>query len=109
MKYLINVIDDATASGTPDEMVAIDAFNDGLRANGHWVYAAGLTSPQDATVIDNRAEAGLVVDGPFVETKEWIAGFWIIDAPDRETALALATAGSNACNRRVEVRPFLER
>ena len=107
MKYLINVIDDATASGSPDEMVAIDAFNDGLRANGYWVFAAGLTSPQDATVIDNRAEAGLVTDGPFVETPEWIAGFWIIDAPDRETALTVAAAGSNACNRRVEVRAFL--
>lgn len=107
MKYLINVIDHATASGTTDEMVAIDAFNDGLRANGHWVFAGGLGAPRDATVIDNRDEAGLVIDGPFVEAKEWISGFWIIDAPDHSTAIALATAGSNACNRRVEVRAFL--
>jgi len=58
-------------------------------------------------VIDNRAEAAIVTDGPFVETKEWVSGFWIIDAPDRDTAVALATEGSKACNRRVEVRSFL--
>jgi hypothetical protein len=42
-----------------------------------------------------------------VETKEYIAGFWIIEAPDLDVALELATGGSKACNRRVEVRPFL--
>ena len=46
-------------------------------------------------------------DGPFVESKEHIAGFWIIDAPDLDVALALMADGSKACNRRVEVRPFL--
>ncbi|HUL78013.1 MAG TPA: YciI family protein, partial [Vicinamibacteria bacterium] len=46
-------------------------------------------------------------DGPFVETKEWLSGFWIIEARDLDEALELAAAGSKACNRRVEVRPFL--
>ena len=54
-----------------------------------------------------RAEAGIVTDGPFAETKEWVSGFWIIDAPDQATAIALATAGSRASNRRVKVRGFL--
>jgi hypothetical protein len=49
----------------------------------------------------------LIVDGPFVETKEHVAGFWIIEAPDLDVALALATAGSKACHRKLEVRPFL--
>lgn len=109
MKFFISVIDSATASGTPEEMTAIDAFNDRLREQGHWVFAAGLGAPSDATVIDNRAEAGIVTDGPFVETKEWAVGFWIIEAPDQATAIALATEGSKACNRRVEVRQFLVR
>ena len=45
MQYLISVIDDRTGSGTAEEMVAIDAFNDRLKAGGHWVYANGLGSP----------------------------------------------------------------
>ena len=46
-------------------------------------------------------------DGPFVESKEYLAGFWIIEAPDLDVALKLATEGSKACNRKVEVRPLL--
>ena len=49
----------------------------------------------------------MVTDGPFVESKEYLAGFWIIEAPDLDVALKLATEGSKACNRKVEVRPFL--
>jgi hypothetical protein len=45
MQYLVNVLDDRTASGTEEEAVAIDAFNDRLRAGGHWVFAAGLADP----------------------------------------------------------------
>ena len=46
MQYLVSVIDDGTGSGTPDEMAAIDAFNDRLQAEGHWVFAGGLASPE---------------------------------------------------------------
>lgn len=107
MQYLISVIDDRPESGTADEMVAIDAFNDRLKADGYWVYANGLASPDAATVIDNTGDEPLITDGPFVETKEWVAGFWIVDAPDLDVALRLAAGGSKACNRKVEVRPFL--
>ena len=88
-------------------MNAIDAFNDGLRANGSWVFAGGLASPDTATVIDNRGGEAIVTDGPFLETKEYLAGFWIINAPDLDAALKLAAEGSKACNRKIEVRPFL--
>jgi hypothetical protein len=107
MHYLFSVIDDKTGSGTPEEQAAIDVFNDQLQADGYWVFAGGLNAPSTATVIDNRGGAAMVADGPFVETKEHIAGFWIIEAPDLDVALKLATEGSKACNRRVEVRPFL--
>ena len=107
MQYLVNVIDSRSESGTAEEMVAIDAFNDRLRAGGHWVFAAGLADPSVATVIDGRGDEPILTDGPFVETKEWAAGFWIIEATDLDVALALMTEGSKACNRRLEVRPLL--
>ena len=108
MQYLVSVIDDTTGFATSDEMAAIDAFNDRLRANGHWVFAGGLGTPDSATVIDNRCGKALLTDGPFLESKEYLAGFWIIEAPDLDVALALAAEGSKHCNRKVEVRPFLE-
>jgi hypothetical protein len=107
MQYLVSVIDDQTGSATSNEMAAIDAFNDRLRADGHWVFAAGLGSPDAATVVDNRAGEAVFTDGPFLESKEYLAGFWIIDAPDLDVALELAAEGSKHCNRKVEVRPFL--
>jgi hypothetical protein len=107
MQYLVSVIDDVSGSGTPEEREAIDVFNDGLQVEGHWVFAGGLASPSTATVIDNRGGAAVVTDGPFVESKEYLAGFWIIEASDLDVALKLATEGSKACNRKVEVRPFL--
>jgi hypothetical protein len=87
-------------------MAAIDAFNERLMAEGHWVFAGGLESPSTATVIDNRREEALFTDGPFLESKEHLAGFWIIQAADLDVALKLAAQGSRACNRKVEVRPF---
>ncbi len=107
MQYLVSVIDDKTNSGTPDEMAAINAFIDLLEAEGLWVFAGGLGSPDPATVIDNRGGEAVFTDGPFVESKEYLAGFWIIEAPDLDVALKLAAEGSKACNRKVEVRPFL--
>jgi hypothetical protein len=88
-------------------MAAIDAFNQQLKTNGNWVFAGGLGSPSTATVIDNRGDEPVFTDGPFVESKEYLAGFWVMEAPDLDVALKLAAEGSRACNRRVEVRPFL--
>ncbi len=107
MKYLVSVIDDTTGLGTPEEEAAVDVFNDRLMAEGHWVFAGGLGVPSSATVIDNRGEEPLVTDGPFLESKEYLAGFWVIEAADLDVALKLAAQGSKACNRKVEVRPFL--
>ncbi len=106
MLYLVSVIDDTAGFATPDEMAAIDVFNDQLKAEGHWVFAGGLAAPSSATVVDNRGDEPLFTDGPFVESKEYLAGFWIMEAPDLDVALKLAADGSKACNRKVEVRPF---
>ena len=108
MQYLVSVLNDDpdTDPATPDEAAAIDAYNDRLQAEGHWVFAGGLTSPGTATVIDSRGGEAIVTDGPYLESKEYIIGFWIIEAPDLDVALKLAGQGSKACNRKVEVRPF---
>jgi hypothetical protein len=107
MRYLIGVIDDTTNSATGDEMAAIDQFNERLHSDGHWVFAGGLAAPHTATVVDNRGDTPVLTDGPFLESKEYLSGFWIIDAPDLDLALALAADGSRHCNRKVELRPFL--
>jgi hypothetical protein len=107
-QYLISVLNDSTEFATDAEMAAIDIFNEGLIADGHWVFAGGLASPDAATVVDGRDGEAVFTDGPFVESKEFIVGFWIIDAADLDVALRLAGQGSKACNRRVEVRPVLQ-
>jgi hypothetical protein len=108
MRYLFSVIHDREVRATGEEMAAIDEFNEMLQANGHWVFGAGIGGPSTATTIDNRASKGLVTDGPFMESKEYVAGFWVIEAPDLDVALKLAEGGSKACNRKLEVRPFLQ-
>jgi hypothetical protein len=108
MQYLVSVIFDQDGLATPDEQAAIDVFNDRLQAEGHWVFAGGLAAPGSATVIDNRGEEAMFTDGPFLESKEFLAGFWIMEAPDLDVALKLGAEGSKACNRKIEVRPFLQ-
>jgi hypothetical protein len=107
MQYLVSVIDDTAGLATPDEDAAIDTFNERLKAEGHWVFAGGLGAPVSATVVDNRGEEAMFTDGPFLESKEHLAGFWIIEAADLDVALKLAAEGSKACNRKIELRPFL--
>jgi hypothetical protein len=107
MQYLVSVINNTTDLATPAEMAAIDVFNERLDAEGHWVFGAGLAAPSSATVIDNRGGEAMFTDGPFLESKEYLVGFWIMEAPDLDVMLKLAAEGSKACNRKLEVRPIL--
>ena len=106
MKFLISVIDDLSNSGTPAEMEAINAFNDGLRDNGQWIFAWGLQAPETATVIDNRNGANTETGKPLFEARENFSGLWLIEVADAETAKKLAYDASKACNRKVELRPL---
>jgi hypothetical protein len=106
MQYLISVINESADLATDEEQAAIDVFNERVIADGNWVFAGGLAGPGAATVVDNRGAEAMFSDGPFVETKEYIVGFWIFEALDLDVALKLAADGSKACNRKVEVRPF---
>ncbi len=115
MQYLLSVYGPAELGelgNYPDKetmakaMADTGAFNDELQAQGHFVYANGLASAMTATVVDGRGESPLFTDGPYLESKEYLGGFWVIEASDLDQALALAAAGSKACQGKVEVRPF---
>jgi hypothetical protein len=70
------------------------------------VFGGGLHPASSATVVRVQDGDVLTTDGPFVETKEYIGGFWIIEAADLDAALAWAARGTAACMGPVEVRPF---
>ena len=107
MRFILFVIDQASNSGNDAEMARIDAFNVSLRDNGTWVMAAGIAGPSSALLVDGRGESEQVAPGSLFGGPDFYSGFWIIEADSDAEALALASAGSRACNRRVEVRPFL--
>jgi hypothetical protein len=85
---------------------AVEAFNQKARDAGIWVFAGGLKPGDQATVVDGRGDAPTVTDGPYLETKEWLGGFWIFELPGPDAARQWATEASQACGGPVEVRPF---
>jgi hypothetical protein len=110
-QYLLavhSVEGEATPSGEEMQQAYkdVDVFNADVQEKGAWVFGGGLHPADTATVV--RVEDGnvLTTDGPFAETKEQLGGFWIIQAPDLDAALAWAAKGAVACRRPVEVRPF---
>ena len=107
MRFLLLVIDDQSGTASADEMAAIDEFNARLVADGHWVFAGGLTAPDAAGMIDGRVDPPTHTPGTLAQGHDYLSGCWIVTAPDLATAQELAAAGSQACNRRVELRPFL--
>ena len=114
-EYLMSVhgpveADEYGSYGSKEEMekafADTSAFNDKLQAEGYWVFAGGLQPASTATVVDGQGDSPVMTDGPYLETKELIGGFWVIDAPDLDVALKLAAEASKACRGKVEVRPF---
>lgn len=105
-----NLDEDAADTRTMEDyqpvFEAVDRFNQKLKAEGAWVFAGGLLPVETTTTVDNTGSAPVVTDGPFVESKEYLGGFWVIEAPDLDAALEWAKEGSQACGGRVEVRPF---
>lgn len=89
-----------------DAFADTSAFNAKLEAEGRLVFADGLEPATTATIVDGQGAKPVFTDGPYLETKEYIGGFWVIEAADLDEALALAAEGSRACRGRVEVRPF---
>ena len=108
MRYLISVIE--TSKRPPhskEEIAAIDAFSEKLVLAGQRIVAIGIDRPDKSKVIDNRGGLFEVNQGPLHQSDEYISGIWIIDVSTEDLALQLASEGSKACNRRVELRPIL--
>jgi hypothetical protein len=110
-QYLLSVfIADDDFENPPDDMEQIyqdvDVLNTEMMDKGAWVFGGGLHPADTATTV--RADNGrtLITDGPYVETKEYLGGFWIIEAPDMDSALEWAGKATVACRGPIEVRPF---
>ena len=111
-QYLLSVhgSDEEYAQMSQEEMeksyAATGRFNEKLQSEGAWVFAGGLMPVDQSTTVDNTGDKPIVTDGPYAESKEYLGGFWIIEAPDLDAALEWAKQGSEACGGKVEVRPF---
>lgn len=110
-QYMLSVIHDwDDTSMTPEQMQeafeAVDAFNNDITAKGQWVFGGGLEHPETARVVDGVKGADVVTDGPYLEAKEHLGGFWVIEVGDLDEAVAIGRRASAACAGKVEVRPF---
>lgn len=85
---------------------ALHALNQDLKAAGAWVFSRALHEASTATVVRARGQDVMITDGPYVEGKEHVGGFWIIDAPDLDAALGWARRAAQATTLPIEVRPF---
>jgi hypothetical protein len=77
-----------------------------MGASGAWVFSARLHGPETATVVRVAGGEVLTTDGPFVESKEHLAGFYLIEAEDLDAALSWAGRVTEAIGRPIEVRPL---
>jgi hypothetical protein len=112
-QYLIAVYDQPDTRTRPAEemteiVAAVNVLNEQAMADGIWVFAGGLHDQAATTTVDARRGRPEITDGPYLETKEYIGGFWVIDVADLDAALAFAREASVACRQPLEVRPFME-
>ncbi|MGH8969327.1 MAG: YciI family protein [Actinomycetes bacterium] len=82
----------------------INALEEEMKSAGAWVLAGRLTEPDTATVVRMSGDEVLTTDGPFVESKEHLGGFYIIDAADLDAALAWASKTTGIVGAPIEVR-----
>ena len=101
------MIDNSSGTATDSEMATIYIFNEKLQLKNYWVMAAGIGSSSTALLIDNRSDLNDVSAKSLFDSPDFYSGFWIIDVPDNDLATSLALEASKACNRKVELRPFL--
>ena len=110
-QYLLSVHFNEAAALPPEADLQkmhqdVEALNEKIRAAGAWVFAGGLQPQGSAPVVRAEGDSFLLTDGPFIEAKEQIGGFWIIRAADLDAALDWARQATRACRCPIEVRPF---
>ena len=112
-QYLIAVYDHPDTRTRPEEemteiFAAVDAVNRKAMEDGIFVFAGGLHDQSATTTVDARSGSPEITDGPYLESKEYLGGFWVIDVPDLDAALQWAREAAVACRQPLEVRPFME-
>ncbi|WP_433755890.1 YciI family protein [Nocardia sp. CA-135398] len=110
-EYLLSIYqpDDTPPPDNLDEIMRdLYALNDEMRAAGAWVFAAGLHAPSTATVVRAQGNDMLVTDGPYIETKEHIGGFTVIQAADLDEALDWGKKMAAVITLPIEVRPLAD-
>lgn len=109
-QYLVAIHhpDDYDASREDEAMHRdIDVLNEEMIAKGVRIFAGGLRPARESKSLRSQPDGKvLVTDGPYLETKEHIGGFWILEAADMDEALAWGRKAVVACRASVEVRPF---
>ena len=109
-QYLLALYRADSESRSPEQTrqvwADVKALGDRLTEAGAFVFQGGLTSAESATVVRQSGGDFLITDGPYTETKEHLAGFWIINAAHLDEALEWAKLAAVACRRPVEVVPF---
>jgi hypothetical protein len=89
-------------------MAAAGAFIEELNASGALVFAGGLHPPSTAVTVDHTGDDLVLADEPYTRAPEYLGGLWVVEAPDREAAVAWAAKASKALGGRIEVRAFQE-
>ena len=112
-QYLLSVhMVEGAEAPAPEEIEQaykdVDALNEEIRKAGAWVFAGGLHPADTATVVKVENGEVLTTDGPFAETKEQLGGFYLLDVPDLDAAIAWAAKIPGAWHGRVEVRPVID-
>jgi hypothetical protein len=114
-QYLLSVHsceDEAREPMTPEQMQQsmhqIGILEQEMKSTGTWLFGGRLHEPDTATVVRVSNGEVLTTDGPFMESKEHLGGFYIIQAADLDAALAWASKVTRAINEPIEVRPFAE-
>jgi hypothetical protein len=115
-QYLLSVhggADDGADGGAqpaepmpPERFQQVLALEEEMKAAGAWLFSGRLTGPEVATVVRVSAGDALTTDGPYVESKEHLAGFYIVEADDLDAALGWARKTSAIIGMPIEIRPF---
>jgi hypothetical protein len=106
MKYLLLIYTDPTIEDVAD-MDTWTAYTEALGQSGALLGGDGLQGPETATTVRVRDGGTLHTDGPFAETKEVLGGYYAIDVPSIDEAIAWASKMPNVAYGSVEVRPVM--
>jgi hypothetical protein len=114
-QYMLLIYEDPTGSPARDspeaqkEFGEYGTFTEDIRSSGQFVSGAPLQATDTATTVRvNGSGEAVLSDGPFADTKEWLAGYYLLDCPDLDTATAQAARIPAARHGAIEVRPVME-